>query len=85
MTEVLLLFHRNVQKSTCNITALLVLQNIQLQIKQYQHCITTDMTPIHVTMLTGKGNTFCNAMLKEKYTIKDNSSTVHIVNILLSL
>lgn len=43
------------------------------------------MTPIHITMLTGKGNTFCSAMLKEKYTIKDNSSTVHIANILLSL
>lgn len=43
------------------------------------------MTPTHITMLIGNGNTICNAMLKEKYTIKDNSSTVHIVNILLSL
>lgn len=36
---------------------------MQLQIKHHHHCITTDMTLIHITMLTGRGNTICNSKL----------------------
>lgn len=58
-----------------------LLPKIRSQMKQCHICITTDTILTHITMLIGKGNTFCNSVLKKKCTInRDNISTVYIGN-----